>query len=278
VEVRTSPFYILGFCFVAQVGLEVYKSTNAIRSAPARPRPLGRSLGSSCIVCAVREEGNSQREDIRHHELQVDSDEIPRCIEAARAGMHAVAADRDAGTPASGGAKCETPTKPSLTNGTNRSARSATAAVASNMSGVGDENEEDASTAVGSSPVDMKRSGWGRDDAGGSVGGHVASPVEVRPPERSSRPTSSAWGKILVVPSPTISHSPTSLSAWDTAHRPESHDPPPAGLNGRASSALFPARRTIPVLNTGGPVEDSPYKNGGVGPPNGFGFVHRAEF
>jgi len=154
------------------------------------------------------------REDIRDPTLQVISHEIPCCIEAAQAGMHAVAAGRH-GALASQGAKGETPTEPSLSNGTDRSARSTTAAVANNTGGVGGENEEDARTAVRSSPVDLKR-----DDGGG----HIASPVETRPSEkeRSSRPNS-AWGKILVVPSPTVSHSPGS-STSDTADPPESHE------------------------------------------------------
>jgi hypothetical protein len=157
------------------------------------------------------------REDIRDPTLQVDSHEIPCCIEAAQAGMHAVAASRH-GAFASEGAKGETPTEPSLSNGTDRSARSTTAAVANNTGGVGGENEEDARTAVGSSPVDLKR------DNAEVGGGHIASPVEARPSEkeRSSRPNS-AWGKILVVPSPTVSHSPGS-STSDTAEPPESHE------------------------------------------------------
>ena len=175
------------------------------------------------------------REDIRFHALQVDSHEIPRCIEAAQAGMHAVAAGRH-GAFTTEGAKGETPTEPSsVSNGTERSARSTTAAVANNMGGVGGENEEDARTAVASSPVDLKRGSWGRDDAGG-VGDFIASPVEARPSERerSSRPNS-AWGKILVIPSPTVSHSPSS-SLGAPANRPESHDPPPAIPSGRVSS------------------------------------------
>ncbi len=219
------------------------------------------------------------REDIRYHALQVDSDEIPRCIEAAQAGMHAVAAGHDAGPFVSEGAKGETPTEPSLSNGADRSARSAAAAVANNVSGVGGENEEDANTAVGSSPVDMKRDVWGRDGAGGGGGGHIASPVEIRSSERerSSRP-SSASGKILVVPSPTVSHSPSS-SAWGTADPPESHDPPPAWPNGRALGGWVSARVPIPVLNTGTPVKDDPLDSDGeVGPPNAFGFVRRSEF
>lgn len=221
------------------------------------------------------------REDIRLHALQVDSHEIPRCIEAAQAGMHAVAAGRH-GAFAPEGAKGETLTKPSLSNGTDCSARTATAAVANNMGGVGGENEEDARTAVASSPVDLKRASWGRDDAGGGGGGggYIASPVEARPSEieRSSRP-SSAWGKILVVPSPTVSHSPSS-SIWGTADPPEPHDPPPAWPGARAPSGWRgSARRLTSVLNTDGPVEvEPPYSDGEPAPPSGFSVVRPSEF
>jgi hypothetical protein len=218
------------------------------------------------------------REDIRLHALQVDSHEIPRCIEAAQAGMHAVAAGRH-GAFAPEGAKGEALTKPSLSNGTDWSARTATAAVANNMSGVGGENDEDARTAVASSPVDMKRASWGRVDAGGGgAGGHIASPVESRPSERSSRPNS-AWGKILVVPSPTVSHSPSS-SIWGTADPPETHDPPPAWPGGRMSSGWGAStRRLPPLLNTDKPVEADPsLSDGEAAPPSGFPVVRQSEF
>lgn len=216
------------------------------------------------------------REDIRFHALQVDSHEIPRCIEAAQAGMHAVAAGRH-GAFASEGAKGETPAEPSsLSNGTDRSARSTTAAVANNMGGVGGENEEDARTAVASSPVDLKRGSWGRDDAaGGNGGGHIGNPVE-----RSSRPNS-AWGKILVVPSPTVSHSPSS-STWGTADPPESYDPARALPGERVSSGqVRSARGLTSVLNTDKPVEGDPAysRPDGEGvPPSGFFFVRPSEF
>jgi hypothetical protein len=210
------------------------------------------------------------REDIRSHKLQVDSHEIPRCIEAAQAGMHAVAAGRH-GAFDSEGAKGETPAKLSLSNGTDRSARSTTAAVANNMGGIGGENEEDARTAVASSPVDLKRGVWGRDDAGA---------VEARPSERdrSSRPNS-AWGKILVVPSPTVSHSPSS-STWGTADPPESHDPPRPWPGGGVSPGWGgSARRSTLVLNADKPVEGDPsYSDGEAAPPSGFFFVRQSEF
>jgi hypothetical protein len=188
------------------------------------------------------------RQDIRSHALQVNSREIPRCIQAAQAGMYAVGASRH-GAHASEGAKGETPTEPSSpSNGTDRSARSTTAAVAV-ANNVGGENEEDARTAVASSPVDLKRSAWGRDDAGGNGGGHIVSPVEARPSERerSSRPNS-AWGKILVVPSPTVSHSPSS-SIWGSAER---------GLTS--------------VINTDEPIEGEPAYS------SVFSFARRPEY
>ena len=148
------------------------------------------------------------REDIRHHALQVDSHEIPRCIEAAQAVMHAVTAGHGVFT--SDGAEGVSPTQPSLSDGTTEWGARSTAAGASvaNYMGAEGENEDDAKTAVAASPVDVRRGAKGRDGAGG---GFFASPFEVRSTaaatERSPR-TSSAWGKILVVPSPTVSHPP----------------------------------------------------------------------
>jgi hypothetical protein len=226
------------------------------------------------------------REDIRHHTLQVDSDEIPRCIEVAQAGMHAVAAAAGRhGAFASEGARGAAPPKLSLSNGTDRSARSTTAVVANNNMGDGvggGENEEDATTAVASSPVNLKRAPWGRDDAGGAGAGFIANPDEARPSERerSSRPNS-AWGKILVVPSPTVSHSPSS-STWGTADPPESHDPPPrAWPNGRVPSGWGDSvRRSTLVLNTDKPVVegDPSYVDGEAAPSSGFFFVRQSEF
>jgi hypothetical protein len=226
------------------------------------------------------------REDIRHHALQVDSHEIPRCIEAAQAGMHAIASGRH-GAFASEGAKDETLTKPSPSNGTERSAQPITAAVASatavanNMTSVGGEDEDDGKSAVASSPVDVKRGSWGRDDASGGGGSHSTGSVEVRPSERerSSRP-SSAWGKILVVPSPTVSHSP-STSAWGTADPPESHDPPPpAWPGGRGPSGWGSAHRSISVLNIPESGDREPLESEAEArrPPQTFGVVRRSEF
>lgn len=160
------------------------------------------------------------REDIRFHELQVESHDIPRCIEAAQAGMHAVAAGHSAFAPE--GAKDETPTKPPLSNGTERSARStaAAAAVENNMGAAGD-NKDDEKSVVASSPADARRGAGGIDNTGRGLFGI---PVEAAS-ERSSRP-SSAWGKILVVPSPTVSHPPHSPTWVTPAVPPKSPDSP----------------------------------------------------
>jgi hypothetical protein len=162
------------------------------------------------------------REDIRPHTLQVDSDEIPHCIEAAQAGMCAVATGQGAGAFHLEGARGATPTSPSSTsNGTERSARStADVAKASNGGAEGENEDDDAKTAVAISPVEVRR-GAKRD-------------------EESSRPTS-AWGKILVVPSPTISLAPH-VQEWGTHVDPlEAHDPSlrsTFGMDSRRSSAV----------------------------------------
>ena len=158
------------------------------------------------------------REDIRFHALQVDSHDIPRCVEAAQAGMHAVAAGHSAFAPE--GAKGETPSILSLSNGTEWSARStaAAAAVENNMGAAGD-NEDDEKSAVASSPVDVRRGAGGIDNTGRGLFGI---PIEATS-ERSSRP-SSAWGKILVVPSPTVSHPPHSPTWGTPAVPPKSPD------------------------------------------------------
>jgi hypothetical protein len=113
----------------------------------------------------------------------------------------------------------EVPTSPSgsttASNGTGLSARSIMAAGA-NGSGekVGGE-EENATTAVALSPVDgavRRRVNLSskREDTGTAENGSV------RSAERSSRPASvtSAWGKVLVVPFPTLSHVPHSPQTW----------------------------------------------------------------
>ena len=145
------------------------------------------------------------REDIRPHTLQVDPDEIPHCIEAAQAGMCAVATGQGAGAFRLEGARGATPTSPSSTsNGTERSARStADVAKANNTGAEGENEDDDATTAVALSPLEVRR-GAKRDE--------------------TSRCTS-AWGKILVVPSPTISLA-HHVHEWGTPADPlEAHDP-----------------------------------------------------
>lgn len=168
------------------------------------------------------------REDIRPHTLQVDSDEIPHCIEAAQAGMCAVATGQGAGAFHLEGARGATPTSPSSTsNGTERSARStADVAKASNAGAEGENEDDDAKTAVTLSPVEVRR-GAKRD-------------------EESPRPTS-AWGKILIVPSPTVSLAPH-MQEWDTVTQLlEAHDPSQRSTFGmmsprRASAVPAPAK------------------------------------
>jgi hypothetical protein len=151
------------------------------------------------------------REDIRHHELQVDSSEIEHCIEAAQAGMFAAAA-----AAANGISLLDSPKGESLTSrSTERSPGSK----------AGGESEDDSKTAVAASPVDVRLAAARRDDAYADGGGSpTASPVAVRPAEKPARPTS-AWGKILVVPSPTLTVPPTS-PVWGRNPDPlEFHDP-----------------------------------------------------
>ena len=148
------------------------------------------------------------REDIRHHSLHVDPAEIPHCIEAAQAGMVAIAAAAAAGPRASRPAN----SRPSA-------GRSGSSAGAKD-----DEDEDDAKTAVGPSPVDMRRAA--------KKEGAPASPVSARPAEREKprAAPNSAWDKVLVVPSPTISvqpHLPT-WGTWGAGHQ-ESHEPPAWG-------------------------------------------------
>lgn len=199
------------------------------------------------------------REDIRPHELQVDPDEIPHCIEAVQAGMRAIATGQGA-LHLHGAKGGVTPTSlassPSATsNGTERSARS-TAALA-NSSGAEGENEDDAETAVALSPVEVRRGVKREDDEGQSGwGGGVGSFVSRSTEEKSSRPTS-AWGKILVVPSPTISLPPP-VPEWDD---PPSDPEPPSWGFGRAKSSVKSVRRANPVppppMFVGDDVEDS---------------------
>jgi len=132
---------------------------------------------------------NTVREDIRHHTLQVDLAEIPRCIEAAQAGMDAIAA-------AAAGARAFRNSRLSA-GGSGSSSGSTAAAFAK------DDQDEDAKTAVSLSPVDVRRKD-----------GAPVSPVSIRPAQERSRPAAtSAWDKILVVPSPTLSVHPP-LPTW----------------------------------------------------------------
>jgi len=213
----------------------------ALSALCERPVPLSlseaRQMSVEDIVLVT-----TVREDIRHHTLQVDSDEIPHCIEAAQTGMRAIKTGH--GAFHLEGARRATPTSPSTSNGTERSARRSTAGLASNTGPEG-ENSDDAKTAVAVSPVDVPKRGAKRDDDMSERG--VDLTVGSRSSEKSSRPTS-AWGKILVVPSPTASH-PSQAPVWGAASNPvESRGDLP--LLGRANvnakpphySGLFSAR------------------------------------
>jgi hypothetical protein len=164
------------------------------------------------------------REDIRPHTLQVDSDEIPHCIEAAQAGMCAIATGQGAGAFHLEGARGTTPTSPSTSNGTDRSARS-TAGVAKGNNAGPEGVDDDAKAAAVFSPMEVRRGAKGE--------------------EESSRPTS-AWGKILVVPSPTVSLAPH-VQEWGTPL--EAHDPslwPNFGMSSpRRASAMPAAARPV---------------------------------
>ncbi|KAH9014814.1 hypothetical protein EDB83DRAFT_2440962 [Lactarius deliciosus] len=159
------------------------------------------------------------REDIRHHALQVDPAEIPHCIEAAQAGMVAIAA-------ASARGKAQAPSSSPSSSGSESSTGSTAAFAAkynyqlddSAAEVEEDDDDDDATTAVAISPMDMRRPG-----KGGAVG-QLANPVPIRPAERSA--SMSTWGKILVVPSPTLSVQPH-LPGWgpDSGPHHESHDP-----------------------------------------------------
>jgi len=181
------------------------------------------------------------REDIRPHSLQVDSDEIPHCIEAAQAGMCAVATGQGAGAFRLEGARGATPTSPSSTsNGTERSARStADVAKASNTGVVGENEDDDAKTAVALSPVEVRRGAK---------------------QEETSRHTS-AWGKILVVPSPTVSLAPH-VQEWGTPADPlEAHNPLLRSMFGvksprRSSAVPAPAKSVRSDLSDSDSDED----------------------
>ncbi|KAI9465241.1 hypothetical protein BJY52DRAFT_1245974 [Lactarius psammicola] len=168
------------------------------------------------------------REDIRHHALQVDPAEIPHCIEAAQAGMVAIAAAAGARAffcPDSR-PKAEAPPSPPSIGST--AAFSAArynykANAVAEADDDDDEDEDDGKTAVAISPVEVRRAARGKED--GAVG-QLANPVSIRSAERPVAGPTSAWGKILVVPSPTLSVQPH-LPAWGTGadRHHESHDP-----------------------------------------------------
>jgi hypothetical protein len=153
------------------------------------------------------------REDIRHHELQVDSNEIEHCIEAAQAGMLAAA---NGTCPPLDSAEGESLTNRSTTEPSLGSKAS------------GGESEDESKTAVSASPVDVRRAAAKRVGdplAAESGDGPLASPVAVHLGEKPARTNNSAWGKILVVPSPTLTVPPHS-PAWGNNGDPmDSHDP-----------------------------------------------------
>lgn len=140
---------------------------------------------------------NTVREDIRHHTLQVDLAEIPRCIEAAQAGMDAIAA-------AAAGARTLRNSRSSAGGSGSSSSTAAPPAFVKD-----DEDEDDVKTAVSLSPVDVRRKD-----------GALTSPVSIRPAEeRPRRSSTSAWDKILVVPSPTLSVQPHLPGTWGASRQ-----------------------------------------------------------
>jgi len=225
------------------------------------------------------------REGIRPHALQVDPDEIPNCIEAVQIGIQAGAGPGGARVLSSAASsssslslmmmmeganlKGETSTSPSgsttASNGTGPpSARSTMAAGAkANDAGENVEEEEDAKTAVALSPIDgaVRRRAAKLNLKGDNTGAIAGENVSVR---SSSRPTSvtSAWGKILVVPSPTLSHAPQSPQAWGLpadADEPP-HEQPGWGVQWGGRGGKSPGRPSpppVPPKPFGGQVWDS---------------------
>ena len=152
------------------------------------------------------------REDIRHHELQVDSTEIEYCIEAAQAGMLAAGAVAATGTSPLDRPMAET-----------RTSRSTERSLVSKAAG--EESEGDSKTTIASSAVDSRGTVAKRDDALAKSGrGPVSSPVVVHSPGSPARSTS-AWGKILVVPPPAPSLPPLT-TAWLATTAPRSSPEP----------------------------------------------------
>jgi hypothetical protein len=154
------------------------------------------------------------REDIRHHTLQVDAAEIPNCIEAAQAGMVAIAAAADARAFRPDSRPNWAHSSPSASASESSTASATKYNV--NAAAVGeDDDDDDSKTAVALSPVEVRRAGRK------GVVGPLPSPV---PAERPLAGPTSAWGKILVVPSPTLSVQPH-LPGTGTGFHDESHDP-----------------------------------------------------
>jgi hypothetical protein len=152
------------------------------------------------------------REDIRHHTLQVDPAEIPHCIEAAQAGMAAIAA-----------AASTRAFHPSRSYAASSPSKSGSRLSTGSMRAKVEEDEDDAKTAVALSPVDVRRIGRKEGPLPSPV-----SPVTARPTGRPRAASKSAWDKIRVVPSPTLSVGPN-LTPWGTGawgtNRQEYHEP-----------------------------------------------------
>ncbi|KAH9032569.1 hypothetical protein EDB85DRAFT_1955015 [Lactarius pseudohatsudake] len=179
------------------------------------------------------------REDIRHHALQVDPAEIPHCIEAAQAGMLAIAAasarvtgkaEAASNSPSSSGSESSTGSTAAFAAKYNYQVDDAAAEVED------DDDDDDATTAVAISPMDMRRPG-----KGGAVG-QLANPVPIRPAERSA--SRAPWGKILVVPSP-YALCPAPLTRMGPRFRSSSRVPRPLGVAEAASENLASFRPRI---------------------------------
>jgi hypothetical protein len=151
------------------------------------------------------------------------------------------------------GARGVTPTSPSShSNGTERSARST--AAGANHAGAEGENEDDARTAVASSPVGVRRAAKRDDDD--DMGENGGGPFASRSAEKSSRHTS-AWDKILVVPSPTVSLAPQVPEWFAPAEPLGSHDPPSWGSFGVKSAHRSSPMPAVPPKPVRGDSSDS---------------------
>src|SRR5260221_4329513 len=58
-EIGASPLNSLGICFHPKACIELYRASDATRSALTRTHVFSRSLGGSCVVCAVRKDDTS---------------------------------------------------------------------------------------------------------------------------------------------------------------------------------------------------------------------------